>query len=149
MLWLSSKDQVCWNWDNGTSHWSETIPLATIPRSFCYTYVITKYCKRGYFCVCKCLRNATFLTSTWVVGFVHGKFLAAINVIWLFFSCWYKAKKRNKSVSRDARALLFYGLKSRVAFFFFVIFVSKKIKLKKMKNPGRKKKISRKKAYWS
>ena len=38
-----------------------------------------------------------------------------------------QAKKRNKSVSRDARALLFYGLKSRVAFFFFfIIFVLKK-----------------------
>ena len=34
-----------------------------------------------------------------------------------------KAKKRNKSVSRDVRALLFYGPKSCVAFFFFVIFV--------------------------
>ena len=57
-----------------------------------------------------------------------------------------KAKKRNKSVSRDARALLFYGLKSRVAFFFFVIFVLKKNKVDKngksrsgkKKNPGKK-----------
>ena len=38
----------------------------------------------------------------------------------------YKAKKRNKSVSRDARALLFYGLKSRVAFFFSLYLFLKK-----------------------
>ena len=55
-----------------------------------------------------------------------------------------KAKKRNKSVSRDARALLFYGLKSRVAFFFHYICLKKM--LTKMKNASRKKKISRKKS---
>ena len=57
-----------------------------------------------------------------------------------------KAKKRNKSVSRDARALLFYRLKSRVAFFFFSRYIClKKKMLKKMKNPGREKIYPRKK----
>ena len=60
----------------------------------------------------------------------------------------YKAEKRNKSVSRDARALLFYGLKSRVAFFFSLyLFKKNKVdkneksrseKKKKKKYPGKK-----------
>ena len=61
-----------------------------------------------------------------------------------------KAKKRNKSVSRDARALLFYGLKSRVAFFFFFHYICLKKNVdKNEKCQSEKKNIPEKKAYWS
>ena len=55
-----------------------------------------------------------------------------------------KAKKRNKSVSRDARALLFYGLKSRVAFFFrYICFKKNKVE-KNEKSRSEKKNIPKK-----
>ena len=54
------------------------------------------------------------------------------------------AKKRNKSVSRDARALLFYGLKSRVAFFFSLYLFKKNVD--KNEKCQSEKKISRKKS---
>ena len=64
-----------------------------------------------------------------------------------------KAKKRNKSVSRDARALLFYCLKSRVAFFFcYICFKINKVdknEKSRVEKKKEKKKKSRKKAYWS
>ena len=56
-----------------------------------------------------------------------------------------KATKRNNSVSRDARALLFYGLKSRVAFFFRYICFKKNKVDKNEKSRSEKKK--RKKKY--